>query len=180
MVGEGWGGRGGGRQGGPRTKVVSLFQAQGSSGHLSDYNSFQTLMSKAKELQSLYSESASRLWLSCNQYRLRVRHTMLHVGWYKTSVESPLLLGRAQCEVADWCTIIPLGDHPPRLHTHLTTKLLQPFCTTWSCHAPLERVVRIKVEPLTQTGPIRGFPQEFIRRGHWAGNPGATGGCVSC
>lgn len=82
------------------------------------------------------------------------------------STESPLLLGRAQCEVADWRIIIPLGDHPPCLHTHFTTKLLQPFCTTRSCHAQLERVVRINVECLTQTGPIRGFPQEFIRRGH--------------
>lgn len=57
------GGRGSGVQGEAGTRVILLFQAQGSSGNLSDSNSFQTLMSKPDELQSPYFESTSRLRL---------------------------------------------------------------------------------------------------------------------
>lgn len=68
---------------------------------------------------------------------------------------------------SSWCVRDYYSQWLPRhAHTYLTAEPMQPFCTTWPCHAALDRVDWLKVESLTQTGLIRGFPQESIRRAH--------------
>ena len=66
-------------------------------------------------------------WLSCDQYLLRVRHSMLHISSSKASIARPCSCGEHSVK---WLTghPYPLRDCPTlHLHTHLTTKLCTPF-----------------------------------------------------